>query len=129
MIIFSSCSFDKSSSNKSDLTGDWKIMNLTKDGEEAPGETIRSFPIISFRSDSLVFYFNTLFKFEYDSSRDSLFLTYPDSIGTGSYARKFKVNFLELNKMSLTYARKIINDTISLSTHDIFYNAIYERID
>ena len=35
MIIFSSCSFDKSSSSKSDLTGDWKIMSLTKDGEEA----------------------------------------------------------------------------------------------
>ena len=61
MIIFSSCSFDKSSSSKSELTGDWKIMSLTRDGEEGPGDVIGTFPIISFRSDSLVFYFNTLF--------------------------------------------------------------------
>ena len=52
------------------LKGDWKMNVLLENNIEKPSPVQP--PIISFRSDNLVFYFNTLMVYELED--DSLFL-------------------------------------------------------
>ena len=126
IIFFSNCNSSKSIEDEGRFQGDWNRIKLEVNEEEVEMQPNR---IISFRSDNFVFYFNELYKFEHHLTYDSLYLIYPDSLGTDSYVRRFKVEFLDLNKMSLAYKRKMFKDTISFEPLFINYKATYEKID
>ena len=87
-----------------ELKGDWKVNALVVDNIKR--ENVPKFPIISFRSDNLVFYFGTLWTYELEG--DSLFLAYqeePDKI-----AQALKIDFIDDDHINLNYSRRIENN-------------------
>ena len=89
-----------------ELKGDWKVNALVIDNIKK--ENVPKFPIISFRSDNLVFYFNTLWVYELDG--DSLFLAYPEK--PEKIAKAFKIDFINQDQINLNYSRKVAVDSI-----------------
>jgi hypothetical protein len=89
-----------------ELKGDWEANTLIIDNIKR--EDFPEFPIISFRSDNLVFYFNTLWVYEIDG--DSLFLAYPEK--PEKIAKAFKIDFINQDQINLNYSRKVAVDSI-----------------
>lgn len=113
--------FSCSSSEKDNFSGDWKLVNLFRDNEAIPsleGPTT----ITSFRSDNLVFYYNTLMYYKVQD--DSLFL-YDEQ--TNDLSRAFKYEFMDDDILSLNFSRKIKLD--SVKTTEIIYESIWSKVD
>ena len=89
-----------------ELKGDWKVNALVVDNIKR--ENVPKFPIISFRSDNLVFYFGTLWVYELEG--DSLFLAYQEE--PEKIAQAFKIDFIDNNHINLNYSRRIAIDSI-----------------
>ena len=89
-----------------ELKGDWKVNALMVDNIKR--ENVPKFPIISFRSDNLVFYFGTLWVYEIDG--DSLFLAYQEE--PEKMAQAFKIDLIDHDHFNLNYLRKIPIDSI-----------------
>lgn len=89
-----------------ELKGDWKVNALMVDNIKR--ENVPKFPIISFRSDNLVFYFGTLWVYEIDG--DSLFLAYQEE--PEKIAQAFKIDLIDHDHFNLNYLRKIPIDSI-----------------
>jgi hypothetical protein len=89
-----------------ELKGDWKVNALMVDNIKK--ENVPKFPMISFRSDNLVFYFNTLWVYEIDG--DSLFLAYQEK--PEKIAQAFKIDLIDHNHFNLNYSRRIPIDSI-----------------
>lgn len=109
------------SSEKKYFSGDWKLVDLFRDNEAIPsleGPTM----ITSFKSDNLVFYYNTLMK--YKIQNDSLFL-YDEQ--TNDLARAFKYEFMEDDILSLKFNRKMRSDSINII--NITYESIWSKVD
>ena len=51
---------------------------------------------------------------------------YLDSVGTGSYVRRFKVDFIDLNTMKFSYIRKLV-DTLSYEPFDMIYTTTFKK--
>ena len=126
IIFFSSCNSNKFTEDKSVFTGDWKRTHLTRDGENVD-ITLDSY--ISFRSDNLMFYFNRLVTFDYHSNYDSLFLLSTEEEDSGAYVRRFKVDFTDVDQISLTFKRKMLKDTVTLDEFWMIYKATYEKMN
>jgi len=113
--------FSCSSLEKDNFSGDWKLVNLFRDNEAIPsleGPTT----ITSFRSDNLVFYYNTLMYYKVQD--DSLFL-YDEQ--TNDLSRAFKYEFMDDDILSLNFSRKIKLD--SVKTTEIIYESIWSKVD
>ena len=82
--------------------------------------------LLSFKADNLVFYYNQLYQYRFDSDYDSLYLQYLDSVGTDSYVKYLKKNFIDLHTMNFSYARKLV-DTISLEPFNMIYTVTFEK--
>jgi len=89
-----------------ELKGDWKVNALVVDNIKR--ENVPKFPIISFRSDNLVFYFGTLWTYELEG--DSLFLAYQEE--PEKIAQALKIDFIDNNHINLNYSRRIAVDSI-----------------
>jgi len=89
-----------------ELKGDWKMNVFLENNieKEAPVQP----PIISFRSDNFVFYFNALMVYELEN--DSLFLAYEEN--PEQIIRAFKIDFIDNNHINLNYSRRIAIDSI-----------------
>tara|TARA_B100000586_G_scaffold44588_1_gene28876 strand:- start:193 stop:570 length:378 start_codon:yes stop_codon:yes gene_type:complete len=111
-----------SCSKQIELKGDWKINALVIDNIER--KEVPEFPIISFRSDNLVFYFNTLWVYEIQG--DSLFLAYQEE--PEKIAQAFKIDFIDANHINLNYSRRIAIDSI-LGFIYIPYQSQWLKID
>ena len=96
LIIIFSCS------KPIELKGDWKMNVLLENNIEKPSPVQP--PIISFRSDNLVFYFNTLMVYELED--DSLFLAYEEN--PEQIIRAFKIDFIDSDHINLSYLRKVL---------------------
>ena len=110
-----------SSSKKNTFSGEWGLINLFRDNEEIPsldGPKI----ITSFRSDNLVFYYNTLMYYKIQD--DSLFL-YDEQ--TNNLARAFKYEFMDDDILSLKFNRKMKLDSVKII--NITYESIWSKID
>ena len=105
-----------------ELKGDWKANTLIVDNIKS--EDFPEFPIISFRSDNLVFYFNTLWVYEIQG--DSLFLAYQEE--PEKIAQAFKIDFIDANHINLNYSRRIAIDSI-LGFIYIPYQSQWLKID
>ena len=112
------------STSENSLEGKWKQNLLLEDFEEKivePG----SVPLISFRSDNLIFYYNSLMV--YKLVGDSLYLAheeYPENI-----VRNFKIDFLDREHFNLTYLRKIEIDTFPKYFRSIVYQSQWSKVD
>jgi len=89
-----------------ELKGDWKVNALVIDN--ITKKTVPRFPIMSFRSDNLVFYFGTLWIYEIQG--DSIFLAYQEE--PTKIAQAFKIDFVDHNHINLNYSRRIAIDSI-----------------
>ncbi len=112
--ILSSCSNQESFQ----FSGDWKLQSLSADNEIIPFS--EPAPVTSFRSDNLVFYYNTLMR--YELTNDSLKLFDEES---GVLVRDFKIDFENQDQFSLTFLRKIQVDSINYSF--ITYNSQWKK--
>tara|TARA_B110000263_G_scaffold177740_1_gene155463 strand:- start:519 stop:1076 length:558 start_codon:yes stop_codon:yes gene_type:complete len=117
-------SFSCSSTSENSLEGKWKQYLLLEDFEEKlvePG----SVPLISFKSENLVFYYNNLMV--YKLTYDSLFLAheeYPDDV-----IRSFKIDFLDSEHFNLTFLRKIEMDTFPKYYRSIIYQSQWSKVN
>ena len=102
------------------FSGDWKLESLNADEESIPFP--EPGPITSFRSDNLVFYYNTLMR--YEIKEDSLIL-YDEQAGTIS--RRFKYEFNNENEFTLNFIRRVRVD--SLEFLDIKYKSKWIKVD
>tara|TARA_Y100001936_G_C15928295_1_gene587924 strand:+ start:287 stop:625 length:339 start_codon:yes stop_codon:yes gene_type:complete len=102
------------------FSGDWKLESLNADEESIPFP--EPGPITSFRSDNLVFYYNTLMR--YEIKEDSLIL-YDEQAGTIS--RRFKYEFNNENVFTLNFIRRVRVD--SLEFLDIKYKSKWIKVD
>ena len=102
------------------FSGDWKLESLNADEESIPFP--EPGPITSFRSDNLVFYYNTLMR--YEIKEDSLIL-YDEQVGTIS--RRFKYEFNNENEFTLNFIRRVRVD--SLEFLDIKYKSKWIKVD
>jgi len=117
LFILLSCS----SSEKNNFSGDWELVNLFRDNEAIPsleGPTI----ISSFRSENLVFYYNTLMYYKVQD--DSLFF-YDEQ--TNDLSRAFKYEFMEGDILSLKFNRKMKSDSVKII--NITYESIWSKVD
>ena len=89
-----------------ELKGDWKMNVFLENNveKEAPVQP----PIMSFRSDNLVFYFGTLWTYKLEG--DSLFLAYQEE--PEKIAQALKIDFIDHNHINLNYSRRIAVDSI-----------------
>ena len=114
-----------SCSNKEnyEFSGDWKLITLyeTVYGEEDNKPFPEPAPTISFRSDNLVFYYNTLMSYEIKG--DSMIL-YDDR--TKTVSRKFKYKFYNQDEFSFSFIRKLKVDSIGIL--DINYKSIWSKV-
>ena len=109
------------SSEKNNFAGDWKLVNLSRDNEPIPsleGPTM----ISSFRSENLVFYYNTLMYYKVQD--DSLFF-YDEQ--TNDLSRAFKYEFMEGDILSLKFNRKMKLDSVKII--NITYESIWSKVD
>ncbi len=117
LFILLSCS----SSEKNNFSGDWELVNLFRDNEAIPsleGPTI----ISSFRSENLVFYYNTLMYYKVQD--DSLFF-YDEQ--TNELGRAFKYEFMDDGMLSLKFNRKLKSDSVKII--NITYESIWSKVD
>ena len=82
-------------------------------------------PIISFRSDNLVFYFNTLMV--YKLKEDSLYLTYEEN--PEQIIRAFKIDFIDQDHINLSYLRKVQVDSFSTALKNITLQSQWSKIN
>ena len=123
VILFSNCNFNK---KEVQFSGNWKRVQLTSELFDDTIKYENPIELLSFRSDNLVFYYRNLYQYEFDPDYDSLYLQYLDSVGTRSYVRVFKVDFIDLNTMNFSYVRKLV-DTVSLKPVDMIYTVTFEK--
>ena len=123
VILFSNCNFNK---KEVQFSGNWKRVQMTSELFDDTIKYENPIELLSFRSDNLVFYYRNLYQYEFDSDYDSLYLQYLDSVGTRSYVRVFKVDFIDLNTMNFSYVRKLV-DTVSLKPVDMIYTVTFEK--
>lgn len=114
--IFISCSTQEPFK----FSGDWKLESLYADSETIPFP--EPAPVTSFRSDDLVFYYNTLMR--YKLNNDSLKLFDEES---GVLVRNFKIDFESQDQFSLTFLRKIQIDSANYSF--VTYNSLWKKIN
>ena len=123
MLFLSNCNFNKKDTQ---FSGNWKRTLMAS---ELFNDTIKyetPIELLSFKADNLVFYYNQLYQYRFDSDYDSLYLQYQDSVGTDSYVRVFKVDFIDLHTMNFSYARKLV-DTVSLEPFNMIYTVTFEK--
>ena len=123
ILFLSNCNFKKKDIQ---FSGNWKRIQMTR---ELYNDTIKyetPIELLSFKADNLVFYYNQLYQYRFDPDYDSLYLQYLDSVGTDSYVRVFKVDFIDLNTMNFAYARKLV-DTVSLEPFNMIYTVTFEK--
>ena len=82
-------------------------------------------PIISFRSDNLVFYFNTLMVYELED--DSLFLAYEEN--PEQIIRSFKIDFIDSDHINLSYLRKVPIDSFPTVLKNITLQSQWSKIN
>tara|TARA_X000000368_G_C22798928_1_gene609359 strand:+ start:256 stop:663 length:408 start_codon:yes stop_codon:yes gene_type:complete len=123
LIFFSNCSFYK---KEIQFSGNWKRVQITRSLSNDTLNYENPIELLSFRTDNLVFYYNNLYQYEFNSDYDSLYLMYLDSVGTGSYVRRFKVDFIDLNTMKFSYIRKLV-DTLSYEPFDMIYTTTFKK--
>ncbi len=82
-------------------------------------------PIISFRSDNLVFYFNTLMVYELED--DSLFLAYEEN--PEQIIRAFKIDFIDSDHINLSYLRKVPIDSFPTVLKNITLQSQWSKIN
>tara|TARA_B100001996_G_C18504098_1_gene532628 strand:- start:300 stop:707 length:408 start_codon:yes stop_codon:yes gene_type:complete len=123
ILFFSNCNFDK---KEIEFSGNWKRVQMTRGLFDDTINYENPIELLSFRSDNLVFYYNNLYQYEFNSDYDSMYLMYFDSVGTGSYVRRFKVEFTDLNTMKFSFIRKLI-DTTSLEPFDMIYTTTFKK--
>ena len=106
-----------------ELKGDWKMNVLLENNveKEAPVQP----PIISFRSDNLVFYFNTLMVYELEN--DSLFLAYEEN--PEQIIRAFKIDFIDQDHINLSYLRKVPVDSFPTALKNITLQSQWSKIN
>ena len=117
LIIIFSCS------KPIELKGDWKMNVLLENNIEKPSPVQP--PIISFRSDNLVFYFNTLMV--YKLKEDSLYLTYEEN--PEQIIRAFKIDFIDQDHINLSYLRKVQVDSFSTALKNITLQSQWSKIN
>ena len=105
------------------LKGDWKMNVLLENNIEKPSPVQP--PIISFRSDNLVFYFNTLMVYELED--DSLFLAYEEN--PEQIIRAFKIDFIDQDHINLSYLRKVQVDSFSTALKNITLQSQWSKIN
>ena len=123
ILFLSNCNFKKKDIQ---FSGNWTRILMTR---ELYDDTIKyetPIELLSFKADNLVFYYNQLYQYRFDPDYDSLYLQYLDSVGTDSYVRVFKVDFIDLNTMNFSYARKLV-DTVSLEPFNMIYTVTFEK--
>ena len=123
MLFFSKCNFYKKEVH---FSGNWKRVQMTSELFKDTIKYENPIELLSFKSDNLVFYYQNLYQYKFDSDYDSLYLQYLDSVGTESYVRVFKVEFVDLNTMNFSYVRKLV-DTVSLKPVDKIYTVTFEK--
>jgi len=106
-----------------ELKGDWEANALIIDNIKR--EDFPEFPIISFRSDNLVFYFNTLMV--YKLKEDSLYLTYEEN--PEQIIRAFKIDFIDQDHINLSYLRKVQVDSFSTALKNITLQSQWSKIN
>jgi len=106
-----------------ELKGDWKMNVLLENNAEKPLPVQP--PIISFRSDNLVFYFNTLMV--YKLKEDSLYLTYEEN--PEQIIRAFKIDFIDQDHINLSYLRKVQVDSFSTALKNITLQSQWSKIN
>ncbi len=106
-----------------ELKGDWKMNVLLENNTEKPLPVQP--PIISFRSDNLVFYFNTLMV--YKLKEDSLYLTYEEN--PEQIIRAFKIDFIDQDHINLSYLRKVQVDSFSTALKNITLQSQWSKIN
>ncbi len=117
LIIIFSCS------KPIELKGDWKMNVLLENNIEKPSPVQP--PIISFRSNNLVFYFNTLMV--YKLKEDSLYLTYEEN--PEQIIRAFKIDFIDQDHINLSYLRKVQVDSFSTALKNITLQSQWSKIN
>ena len=117
LIIIFSCS------KPIELKGDWKMNVLLENNIEKPSPVQP--PIISFRSDNLVFYFNTLMVYELED--DSLFLAYEEN--PEQIIRAFKIDFIDSDHINLSYLRKVPIDSFPTVLKNITLQSQWSKIN
>ena len=117
LIIIFSCS------KPIELKGDWKMNVLLENNIEKPSPVQP--PIISFRSDNLVFYFNTLMVYELED--DSLFLAYEEN--PEQIIRAFKIDFIDQDHINLSYLRKVQIDSFPTALKNITLQSQWSKIN
>ena len=117
LIIIVSCS------KPIELKGDWKMNVLLENNIEKPSPVQP--PIISFRSDNLVFYFNTLMVYELED--DSLFLAYEEN--PEQIIRAFKIDFIDSDHINLSYLRKVPIDSFPTVLKNITLQSQWSKIN
>ena len=106
-----------------ELKGDWKMNVFLENNveKEAPVQP----PIMSFRSDNLVFYFNTLMVYELEG--DSLFLAYEEN--PEQIIRAFKIYFIDQDHINLSYLRKVQLDSFPTALENITLQSQWSKIN
>ena len=117
LIIIFSCS------KPIELKGDWK-MNVFLENNVEKKAPVQS-PILSFRSDNLVFYFNALMVYELEG--DSLFLAYEEN--PEQIIRTFKIDFIDQDHINLSYLRKVQVDSFSTALKNITLQSQWSKIN
>ncbi len=106
-----------------ELKGDWKMNVLLENNIEKPSPVQP--PIISFRSDNFVFYFNALMVYELEN--DSLFLAYEEN--PEQIIRAFKIDFIDQDHINLSYLRKVQVDSFSTALKNITLQSQWSKIN
>jgi len=106
-----------------ELKDDWKMNVFLENNveKEAPVQP----PIMSFRSDNLVFYFNTLMVYELEG--DSLFLAYEEN--PEQIIRAFKIDFIDQDHINLSYLRKVQLDSFPTALENITLQSQWSKIN
>ncbi len=106
-----------------ELKGDWKMNVFLENNieKEAPVQP----PIISFRSDNFVFYFNALMVYELEN--DSLFLAYEEN--PEQIIRAFKIDFIDQDHINLSYLRKVPVDSFPTAFKNITLQSQWSKIN
>ena len=106
-----------------ELKDDWKMNVFLENNveKEAPVQP----PIMSFRSDNLVFYFNTLMVYELEG--DSLFLAYEEN--PEQIIRAFKIDFIDQDHINLSYLRKVPVDSFPTALKNITLQSQWSKIN
>ena len=114
--------FTISCSNRKEIKGDWKVNALYADNKKLPN--IPKFPLIFFKSDNYVIYFDKLMV--YNLKKDSLFLAYDED--HSKIMQKLRIEFIDDNNFALHYNRYLRNDEDSI-INIIPYKSTWSKIN